>query len=43
MQQYRAGGMSTWHDAIILVGTSDAQGQTLLIDLITHFSPSGSH
>lgn len=42
IQRYRAGRENTWPDAIIPVGTSDAQGQTLLINLITWFSASGS-
>lgn len=43
MQPHRAGRKDIWPDAVIALGTSDAQWQTLLIDLITHFSASGSH
>lgn len=42
MQQYRAGGKHALPGAIIPMGTSDAQKQTLLIDLTTHCSAPGS-
>ena len=29
-QQYKVGGKNTYHDALIPLGTSDAQGQTSL-------------